>query len=131
MFPLKKRKLWTMLYVIYKSRREILPKYMSENINLPTQLTQCYNFCNIQWKTVVCECIASWITLWLWYTLYSILLHKELYIIIKHTYIFSLVCTVLGTLTHVITQHFDTGFSSQWALVGRDWFSNKLCNTVM
>lgn len=46
-------------YVRIKSWREILPRYMSENIHLPTQLTQCYNFCNIQRNTIVCECIVS------------------------------------------------------------------------
>jgi len=26
----------------------------------------------------------------------------------------------------IIIQHFDIGFSSQWVLAGRDWFSDKL-----
>jgi len=31
-------------------------------------------------------------------------------------------------LMHVIIQHFDIGFSSQWALDGRDWFRDTLFN---
>lgn len=126
MFLLKKREILD--YVRRKSWRKTLPKYMSKNIQLPIQLyavTVSVMSSVTLWPVSIW---ASWINLWLWYTLYSILLHKELYVIISLTYIFNPVCIVLGTLMHIIIQHFDIWFSSQWALAGRDWCRDKLFN---